>query len=158
MSVLREAGPADLDAILDVQQEGSVRALAEIFPQDRYPFPRAELADRWIEEIEDPSVRVFVILRGCEVAGFAALREDQLLHLGTAVSTWGSGLASTAHAEILALLPESPRLWVFAANHRARRFYAKHGWQPTGRTRPTAFEPHPQLLEYRWGQPSQDAT
>ncbi|SDT48025.1 GNAT family N-acetyltransferase [Actinoplanes derwentensis] len=158
MTLLRTAVPADLEAILDVQQEGSIRSLSHIFPQDRHPFPRAELAERWSEEITDPAVRVLVILRHGEVAGFAALKDDQLLHLGTSVESWGSGLASAAHAEILALLPENPRLWVFTGNHRARRFYAKHGWEPTGRTRPTAFEPHPELLEYRWVQSSQDAT
>lgn len=151
MSLLRAATIADLDAVLDVQQAGSVRALGHIFPQDRFPFPRAELAERWTEEIADPAVQVLTIHRPGhrEVAGFAALREDQLLHLGTAISTWGTGLASAAHAEILALLGGDPWLWVFTENHRARRFYAKHGWYPTGRTRPTAFPPHPELMEYR---------
>ncbi|HWS35947.1 MAG TPA: GNAT family protein [Actinoplanes sp.] len=160
MSLLRDAGPDDLDAILDVQQEGSVRALSHIFPQDRFPFPRAELAQRWAAEIADPAVRVLVIHSASHdgVAGFAALRADQLLHLGTAVSTWGTGLASAAHAEIIALLPGDPWLWVFTGNHRARRFYGKHGWQPTGRTCPTVFAPHPELMEYRYVPFLQEAT
>ncbi|GAA1624219.1 hypothetical protein GCM10009828_060550 [Actinoplanes couchii] len=106
----------------------------------------------------DPGVRVLVIRRHDSTAGFVALKADQLLHLGTAVSTWGTGLASAAHAEIIALLPANPRLWVFTGNHRARRFYTRHGWSPTGSTRPTAFEPHPELMEYRRPHPSQDAT
>lgn len=39
-------------------------------------------------------------------------------------------------------------LRVFADNGRARRFYAKHGWQPTGATSRSSYPPHPVLLEY----------
>jgi len=37
---------------------------------------------------------------------------------------------------------------VFADNRRARRFYEKHGWRPTGRSSVSSFEPYPVLLEY----------
>lgn len=149
MSLLRDATRADLPAILDVQEEGSVLALSHLFPQDEHPFPRDELAARWAEEIDSPDVRVLVVSRDGTVAGFVALKADQLLHLGTAVSTWGTGLATDVHAEILELLPREPHLWVFTENRRARTFYAKMGWQPTGRTRPSVFPPYPELLEYR---------
>ncbi|WP_430789028.1 GNAT family N-acetyltransferase [Actinoplanes sp. G11-F43] len=103
---------------------------------------------RWAEEIADPAVRVLVAVPHGTVAGFVAVRADQLLHFGTAVESWGSGLASRVHQEALDLLPARPRLWVFTENHRARRFYAKHGWEATGGTRPTGFAPHPELMEY----------
>jgi RimJ/RimL family protein N-acetyltransferase len=158
VSVLRTATRADLEAIMDVQQEGSIRALSGIFPQDEYPFPRAELTDRWAREIDDPAVRVLVILQDGAVAGFAALTHDQLLHFGTATRTWGTGLARTAHDEIIGLLDGTARLWVLAGNHRARRFYEKVGWRPTGRSVPDDFPPHPELMEYQLSAPAQDAT
>jgi RimJ/RimL family protein N-acetyltransferase len=37
---------------------------------------------------------------------------------------------------------------VFEGNRRARRFYEKLGWTPTGRTSRTTFAPYPVLLEY----------
>jgi hypothetical protein len=42
------------------------------------------------------------------------------------------------------------RLWlpVFEDHHRARRFWEKQGWESTGRTSRTSFEPHPVLVEY----------
>lgn len=40
------------------------------------------------------------------------------------------------------------RLRVFEENRRARRFYEKHGWRPTGSSSRTIFPPHPRLLEY----------
>ena len=146
---LRAATPADVEEIMDVQEEGSVRALSGIFPQDEFPFPRAELTARWVTEISDPSVRVLVILQDGRITGYAALKEDQLLHFGTATHTWGTGLASAAHAELIKMLGGAGRLWVLAGNHRARRFYEKMGWQATGRSVPDDFPPHPELIEYR---------
>lgn len=134
---------------MDIQQDGAIRTLSGIFPQDRYPFPRAELTLQWAAEIDDPDVRVVVILQNGAVAGFAAATKDQLLHFGTAPRTWGSGLATTAHDEIVKSLDPAARLWVLAGNHRARRFYEKTGWKPTGRSVTDDFPPHPDLLEYQ---------
>lgn len=148
VSLLRDATHADLESIMDVQEEGAVLALAHIFPQDLHPFPRRALQERWASEIDNPAVRVLAIVRADRIAGFAALRGDQLLHFGTAASTWGTGLAAAAHAEIVRLSAGTTRLWVFTENHRARRFYDKMGWQPTGRTRRSTFAPRPELMEY----------
>lgn len=40
-------------------------------------------------------------------------------------------------------------LRVFADNVRARRFYERLGWRPTGRVSRTSFPPDPVLLEYQ---------
>ena len=55
---------------------------------------------------------------------------DELNTLYVHASRFGSGLA----AELLdvAVGTKPARLWVFEANHRARRFYAKHGFTATG--------------------------
>jgi hypothetical protein len=45
--------PADVPAVLDVQQPGAVIALSEVFAQDLYPFPRDAIAKRWQNEIVD---------------------------------------------------------------------------------------------------------
>jgi len=92
---LRAAVQSDLPAILEVQHSGAVRALAHIFPQDAYPFPRAAVQSRWASEIANPGVDVYVIENDeGQVAGFAAVRDNELLHFGTAVETWGTGLAA----------------------------------------------------------------
>ena len=86
------------------------------------------------------------------MSGFAAVRGDQLLHFGTALGSWGSGLAGAAHAEVLGLWRTDghQRGWlqVLDQNHRARRFYERRGWQPTGRSERSAFAPFPALLGY----------
>ena len=95
---LRAAVSADVPAMVDIQHAGALCSLTHIFPQDAYPFPRVAIESRWLSEVADPDVTVYVIEyddgRG---VGFAAVRGNELLHFGTAVETWGSGLAAAAH-------------------------------------------------------------
>ena len=88
---------------------------------------------------------------GGRLVGFAATTGRELLHFGTAIDTWGDGTASELLSVVVGRLRSggtTPVLRVFADNHRARRFYDKHGWQPTGETSRSGFPPYPTLLEY----------
>lgn len=73
------------------------------------------------------------------LAGRPSHSEEGMLYLLYALpEVWGTGVGkSLLHACIDAMrdlrLP-SAVLWVLAANERARRFYEKHGWAPTGRS------------------------
>jgi RimJ/RimL family protein N-acetyltransferase len=92
-------------------------------------------------------VNAYVITDQDKVVGFAATHDDELLHFGTAVATWGTGLAAQAHDALIRQLGAEgaavARLRVFEENHRARRFYEKLGWWPTGNTSRTSFPPTP---------------
>jgi RimJ/RimL family protein N-acetyltransferase len=118
---------------------------------------------RWREELEAPEIAAYVATDGQDhVVGFAARRNDELLHFGTEVNTWGTGLATWLHDELVATFPSDVRrirLRVFADNARARRFYEKLGWVPTGETSRTTFPPNPLLVSYALdrGSASQDA-
>lgn len=155
---LRAALPGDVEALLDVQQAGALAGLGHIFPQDRYPFPRAAVTARWRREIGDPDVCAYVWAAASgRILGFAATNRTELLHFGTAIDSWGSGLATRLHDAVLEemLGVVSPgashlRLRVFEANRRARRFYEKLGWTVTGERSRTTFPPHPELLEYTY--------
>lgn len=130
--VLRPLTPADLDALLVVQEEGAVAGLGHIFPQDEHPFPVAAVRARWEVELADPGIDCFAVLDDAgRLAGFAATQVDQFLHFGTAVATWGSGLAGRAHDAVLDHLRaqghEVVWLHVFEENVRARRFYERRG-------------------------------
>jgi RimJ/RimL family protein N-acetyltransferase len=143
----------DVEAILEVQEPGAILGLGHIFPQDRYPFPRDAVAERWRAEIDDAATAVYVSTDGggC-IAGFAALQANELLHFGVAVDLWGSGFATWFHDALLERLPlgfTSVQLRVFEENRRARRFYEKHGWSDSGVTSRSQFPPCPVLLEYR---------
>jgi RimJ/RimL family protein N-acetyltransferase len=144
----------DLAALIEVQEEGAVLGMAEVFPQDTHPFPRAAILDRWRDEMGDPTINTFVAVDDddARLVGFAATNGSELLHFGTAVDTWGTGTATVLHDVVVGWLRaggEDPVLHVFAGNRRARRFYDKHGWRPTGARRVSQFPPHPVLLEYR---------
>jgi RimJ/RimL family protein N-acetyltransferase len=151
--LLRAATISDLPALLDVQQVGAIAGLAHIFPQEEYPFPRSEVEATWAVEIASPGIDTYVVEPpGGRIEGFAAVRGDELLHFGTAVETWGTGLAAAVHAELVDRLVAAGRpvawLRVFEENHRARRFYEKMGWAPTPQITRSVFAPYPVLVHY----------
>ena len=149
---LRTMTATDIEDVLDVQEPGAVIGLAEVFPQDAYPFPREEIAARWRREIDAPDTDCYCVVLGEVVTGFAATRRDEFLHFGIAVDQWGSGLAAKAHDAVLDRLREQGlgRSWltVFTGNRRGRRFYEKLGWQATGERTRSSFAPYPELLRY----------
>lgn len=152
MPVLRPLGPNDLDALLELQREGAVAGLGHIFPQQEHPFPNAEIRARWEQELADDSIDTFAIVLDAELAGFAATKANEFLHFGTALRTWGTGLAGTAHDEVLAHLRRPGNrtafLWVFEENQRAVRFYTNRNWRPTTDRIRGTFPPHPVLRRY----------
>lgn len=144
---------ADVPAVVDVQEPGAVRGLANVFPQDLYPFPRDDVAQRWLSEISTPGINCYVILGDhTTIAGFAATRGDELLHFGIALERWGTGMAQTAHEAVIETMRQAQVqlawLRVFVGNGRARRFYEKNGWRLTRERSRSSFAPYPELLRY----------
>lgn len=142
----------DLPALIELQQAGAVVGMAAVFPQDRHPFPRETILARWRDELTDPAIEIYAAVDDDgALVGFAATSGSELLHFGTSIETWGQGTAGELLSFVVALLQRTgaePTLRVFADNGRARRFYEKHGWRPTGRSSVSSFEPNPVLLEY----------
>ena len=152
---------ADLPDLVVLQERGAVAGLADVFPQETHPFPRKAIRERWERELENPAIAAYVATSSSSrLVGFAARRDDEVLHFGTALETWGSGLATWMHDALLATFPPDVsrlRLRVFAGNGRGRRLYEKLGWSPTGAESRTSFPPHPALLEYRLDRDRQGA-
>lgn len=152
---LRAMTASDVQKVLDIQAPGAVLALSEVFPQDTYPFPRHDVAERWRQEVATPDVDCYVVLLDDRIVGFAAVRGDEFLHFGVAVEQWGTGVAQSAHDAVLDRMHDRGvrRTWarVFTQNRRGRRFYEKLGWQPTGELTRSTFPPHPELLHYERG-------
>ena len=149
---LRPMVAADLPELVDVQERGAVLGLADVFPQAQYPFPRDDVSRRWAQELADPAIDAYVVSGpGGEILGFAARRGDEVLHVGTAPETWGSGLAGWLHEALVATFPPEVRrlrLWVLEGNGRARRYYEKLGWTSSGAISRSPFPPYPTMLEY----------
>lgn len=149
--LLRPMTQDDVDGVVVLQREASLVAFAHIFPPDEHPYPTEAITAQWRGELADPAIAHYVVDDG-EVRGFVVLRGDELLHLGTALATWGTGLAARAHAEALALIRAQGHdrawLWVLADNARARRFYERHGWTLTDGRGVAEWPPHPELVRY----------
>ncbi|WP_298455145.1 GNAT family N-acetyltransferase [uncultured Cellulomonas sp.] len=150
--VLRPMAADDVDTVLDVQEPGAVTGLAEVFPQHLYPFPRRDVAERWLRELQTPGTDCYVVVRDAVIAGFAAVRGDELLHFGIAVEQWGTGLAQWTHDAVLDEMRGRGvgRAWltVYTANRRGRRFYERLGWHPTGDRTRGSTAPFAELLRY----------
>src|SRR6478609_2130541 len=85
----------DLAELIDLQEAGAIVGLAEVFPQEQFPFPREAILARWRIEIGDPSIDCSVAsVDSGRLVGFAATAGRELLHFGTAIDTWGDGTAA----------------------------------------------------------------
>ncbi len=116
------------------------RALGELAPyDDRVARYRAGLA-------EPPAqTGVWVAEHEGKILGVAVRAGSELKDLYVVPAAWGSG---TAKALMDAVLADSRAdavrevvLWVGEANSRARRFYEREGWTPSGETRASVLGP-----------------
>lgn len=65
----------------------------------------------------------------------------ELVALHSLPESWGTGLGHTMLAEALSRIGDRPvYLWAFQENHRARRFYEKHGFYWDGTQRISEFD------------------
>jgi GNAT superfamily N-acetyltransferase len=136
---IRTATAADVSAIVRFQTDSWREAYRTLVPLDY--LDRVSAADReirWRErlvsgarqvalaELDETLVGVVSWSDGTE-AGVAPL---ELKSLYVATAQHGTGLASRLLNHAIGAAPAY--LWVFAANSRARAFYAKHGFRPDG--------------------------
>ncbi|MGN6798019.1 MAG: GNAT family N-acetyltransferase [Gaiellaceae bacterium] len=129
-----------------VQREACVAGLAHIVPPERYPFPDHEVLRRW----QGFEGTVFAAERDGAVVGIAGVANCWLHGFYVRPEWWGTGVADELHAAAVDAMPDCPelRLWVLEENHRARRFYEKHGWRPNGETRIVPYPPSPLDVGY----------
>ncbi len=130
-----------------MQYAAWTEAYAGLLPAEFWREARERrLVDSWVSRVRspEPGTITLVAVRGDEVVGFATagaaranptavvtVRELELWSLYLRASEYGSGLADRLLDEVLP--GHAPaELWVFEANARARRFYARNGFAPDG--------------------------
>ena len=153
-AIIRRARPDEAEALAAIGVATFIETFGHLYPPsdlERYlaeayslPRTRAELADpakaSWL--VEAPAEL------GGEVVGYATVGPCALPHPEVTAAcgevkriyvtkAWqGSGLAARLFAETIAwLLRDGPRtvwLGVWSENHRAQRFYARHGFAKAG--------------------------
>ena len=142
--MFRPATGRDAVALRDLERAANLVALAHVFPAATHPYPDQVVLDRWREVLADRTTTTLVGDDPQGLTAFAAFDATTLLHLAVRPDQWGSGLAAT----LMDAVP-SRLLWCLRENHRARRFYERLGWRPTGREKLETFVPYPVLLEYQ---------
>ena len=149
---IRLARTDEAELLFNMQRASALAAFAHIYPPDKYPFPDEAERRRWTELVASADVVILMAEHRAEPAGLAVVGHEELLRFFVVPEKWGSGVADALHDAALERLRERGeskcRLWVMEENHRALRFYERHGWRPDGRTRVGSFPPRPLTLGY----------
>ncbi|GAA3440811.1 GNAT family N-acetyltransferase [Planomonospora venezuelensis] len=161
---MRDGGPDDVGAVLRVKNETWRTAYRGLLPQDFLDglsvTPRAVQA--WRARIGSGAQHLAVGEAGGEVSGFVLYgpAEDEgtggaeIHAIYVLAEHWstGLGLALMAHAvgHLAELGYREAGLWVLEGNARARRFYERFGFTPSGRVQDVDGLPFPAPeLHYR---------
>jgi GNAT superfamily N-acetyltransferase len=145
--VIRKARSDEVEALAAIQRDASLAALARIFPPELYPYPTAEIRQRWRDALADPATTVLVAEQAGAVVGVAGCRAEWLDGLYVRPAEWSRGVGRELHDKVLDRLRVAGsarcHLWVLEHNDRARRFYERLGWRANGDTRVVPFPPNP---------------
>ncbi|MEV1143492.1 GNAT family N-acetyltransferase [Micromonospora sp. NPDC049799] len=151
---VRTATLDDLESVIDVHTQARLAyyEAGGLAPEAvRDPALVREQRNGWTEAIRSPVKRVLCATADGEIVGIGAMGpphsadEDagsvgQLYQIHVLPGRWGNGVGSTLHAAFVSYLAEAALqtglLEVWERNARARSFYARHGWEPDGRSRP----------------------
>ena len=145
--VVREGGRQDLSAMADNLESGFASYRTWSHPGWEPPT-RAEMLLGMMQRFSLDGSWTYLGLIDHVPAGHVTARPEldergtpvsgstRLTHLFLRRGHWGSGLATLLHDTMLASMRErgyrNAVLWTPAGAARARAFYAKLGWQPTG--------------------------
>jgi putative acetyltransferase len=143
---------ADAELCFRIARAAAVAGFQHVFPPGLYEFPADAIRADWISALTDPDVETYVAFDDDEAVGVVSVGHGVLQTLYVMPEFWSRGIGSTLHDLALDRLREvnvrEALLWTLTENHRARAFYEKRGWRPTGRTRAVPFPPHPIDVEY----------
>jgi putative acetyltransferase len=144
---IRDSGPHEAETLFELQKEASLAGFPHVFPPELYQYPDGAIRARWREI----GGRVFVAERDGVPVGVAAVEAEWLNGLYVVPGEWGSGVADRLHdaaVEAIAAGHDEAKLWCLEENHRARRFYARHGWVENGERRVVEYPPNPLDVGY----------
>jgi len=144
----RDATPADAPALATLGADSFTQTFGHLYaPADLALFLEKHSAASWSAELADPAFAVRVAEAEGAMIGYAKLGPPQLpftpedgaieLRQFYVLKPWhGAGTAAELMAWVIATARERGAadlfLSVFIDNHRARRFYARYGFEEVG--------------------------
>ena len=142
----------DAELCFGIARAAAVAGFQHVFPPGLYEFPDDAIRADWLSALTDPDGETYIAIEDDEAVGVVSVGHGVLQTLYVMPRFWSRGVGSTLHDLAVDRLrktnvPEA-RLWTLTENHRARAFYERRGWSPTGRTRVNPFPPHPIDVEY----------
>lgn len=148
MTDFRDAVPADAAMLATLARQSFSETFGHLYdPADLALFLDRHTPDAWAAEIADPAFAIRIAERGPEPVGYAKLGPPSLPFEPRGVSielrqfyllkpAQGTGAAQTMMRWVIdtarARGAEDLYLSVFIDNHRARRFYERHGFERIG--------------------------
>lgn len=152
-TLLRAAVAEDAAALVDLERDANLVALAHVFDPAVHAFPRDAVLARWRVLLADPEVHTHVVDAGPASGLVALVSHDRtrVRHLAVHPDRWRTGLAGLLLDGAVARIRADggrPVLWCLVANTGARRLYEGRGWRPTGVERRSEFAPHPTEMQY----------
>lgn len=145
--LIRPATAADADSIARVHIASWREAYSGVVAEEHLDrLGTAERAREWRAVLADlgRGTTVWVAQEGEDILGFASLGpsrdEDadrttlEIYTIYLEPSAWGRGVARELMRTVLAAVPETATvtLWALDANERARHFYRRHGFAADG--------------------------
>lgn len=146
MATTRAARPGDAQQVARLHWRSAIVGYHHIFPPEAVPPTMEQLLARWRSWLDAS--------RAEETRGFVAESEDRCIgvvlvgpdprdpslgHIArmyVAPERWGQGIGRSLYQAALAHFDrvgyQEATLWVLEANHRARSWYERLGWVPTG--------------------------
>lgn len=160
---VREGARHDLSAMAD-NLEGGFSSYRTWADSSWEPPSRVEMLLGMMQRFDHDGSWCFVGFADNEPAGHVTARPEldddgaqragvtRLTHLFLRRDYWGCGLADVLHQTMLDSMRErgyvSTVLWTPVGAARARAFYARRHWQPTGRLEPPERGLGLELMEY----------
>jgi ribosomal protein S18 acetylase RimI-like enzyme len=148
----RDATPADAPLMAELGPRSFTETFGHLYsPENLAAFLTNHEEEKWLAELADPAFAVRLAEEGAEAVGFAKIGPPSLpfevtgptaeLRQLYVLGPWqGAGVARALMDWVLDEARRRGAEWlylsVFTDNHRARRFYARYGFEEVG---PYAF-------------------
>lgn len=135
-------GPADAPEVADLHLQIWQQAYAPIFGADKLQqLPAAVFRNVWQERLKEGGYQCLGVFREKQLAGFCGWGEHsnaeaEIYHFYLHPECWGLGIAEKTMDHLLTVISSAGYsevvLWTLKENGRARRFYQKWDFTPTG--------------------------